>query len=114
MIAVIHADQAIDPILKVNLLQQVLEIGIQGSYCLEKAFGQPGMGQADKKIDAFTNWLNPASLSERDAAATKLKDFPDVRVPIANGKSGPQNRTPFRSSVGLDGCTAKRGPGNVC
>ncbi len=39
------------------------------------------------KIDAFTNWLNPASLSERDAAATKLKDFPDVRVPIATVKA---------------------------
>ena len=84
MIAVIHADRAMDPILKVNLLQQVLDTGIRGSHCLEKAFGRHLEWIKEARINAFANWLDPADstvANERKEAARKLESFPDLDSP---------------------------------
>jgi hypothetical protein len=102
MIKLIRADKDIDPILKFNLLQQVLDIGIQGSYCLEKAFGEHQKWIKQTRIAPITNWLNPGIASdssdgeerkeaekvasERDAAARKLGDFPDVGAAVESAR----------------------------
>ena len=81
MIAVIHADHAVDPILKLNLLQQVLEVGTRGSYCLEKAFGEHIKGIKQARVNAFANWLDPTDPTIDDArkqAAKQLDGFPNV------------------------------------
>jgi len=81
MIRVIHEDHAVpavDPILKLNLLQQVLEVGTRGSYCLEKAFGEHLKWIKEARIDAFANWLDPTDAAVDDArkqAARRLDGF---------------------------------------
>ena len=85
MIAAIQADHATDPILKVNLLQQVLETGVHGSHCLEKAFGPHLEWIREAKINPFANWLDPADstvASERKKAAEKLESFPAIDASI--------------------------------
>jgi hypothetical protein len=78
VIAVILEDHDVDPILKLNLLQQVLEIGTRGSYCLEKAFGKDLNGVKDAKVNTFANWLDstdPAAADARGEAAKQLGRF---------------------------------------
>jgi len=85
IIAAIQADHAMDPILKVNLLQQVLDIGVRGSHCLEKAFGRHLEWIKEAKINAFANWLDPVDstvANDRKEAARKLESLPDVDAPI--------------------------------
>jgi hypothetical protein len=74
----------LDPILKTNLLKKVLEAGVGGSYCLEKAFGRHLEWFKAAKIDASANWLDPKDAGAAEAraeAAKKLADFPDVDEP---------------------------------
>jgi len=81
VIAVIHAERAMDPILKINLLRQVLEVGSRGSYCLEKAFGRHLAWVKDAGINPFANWLDPtdaAAARSRKLAAEKWDSFPEV------------------------------------
>ncbi len=85
MIAAIHSDHAMDPILKANLLQQVLDAGARGSHCFEAAFGRHHEWIKEARINAFANWLDPLDLTvanERKEAAKKLEGFPDVDSPI--------------------------------
>ena len=85
IIAAIHSDHAMDPILKVNLLQQVLDSGARGSHCLGTAFGRHLEWIKEARINAFANWLDPSDstvANERKDAAKKLESFPDVDSPI--------------------------------
>lgn len=81
IIAAIHADHAIDPVLKVNLLQQALDTGTRGSHGLATAFGRHLEWIKAARINAFSNWLDPEDAevaNERKSAATKLQGFPGV------------------------------------
>ncbi len=84
MIAIIHADHEMDPILKINLLQQVLQTGVRGSYCLENAFDRHLEWFKETRINAFANWLDPTQSeinNTRNEAKRKLETFPDVDGP---------------------------------
>ncbi|NLF06476.1 MAG: hypothetical protein GX594_00635, partial [Pirellulaceae bacterium] len=81
MISVIHSDQSMDPILKANLLQQVLEVGVRGSYCLEKTFQGHCQWFNKERLNAFANWLDPndaVANQARTTTAKALEDFPDI------------------------------------
>jgi hypothetical protein len=83
MIAIIHKDQAMDAILKMNLLQQVLQTGANASYCLENAFARHLEWFKQSKINAFANWLEPtqSEINIRNEARRKLENFPDIDGP---------------------------------
>jgi hypothetical protein len=85
IISLIQADRAMDSVLKANLLQQTLEIGVRGSYCLDRAFHKHLEWFSENKINAFANWLDPAdaaAVKERENAAKLLETFPDVNAAI--------------------------------
>jgi hypothetical protein len=81
MVAAIAADREIDPFLKFNLLQQVLETGAKGSYCFATAFARQLDWIKEARINADANWLDPnskvTSASVRESAAKIIKTFPD-------------------------------------
>ena len=84
MISIVHADHAMDPILKMNLLQQIIQTGIRGSYCLENAFGRHLEWFKEAKINSFANWLDPTNAdgaNARKEAKRKLDNFPDIDGP---------------------------------
>jgi hypothetical protein len=84
MIAVVQVDRAIDPILKITLLERVLSTGIGGSHYLEKAFARHLEWIKSANIDTFANWLDPTNSDVarvRNEAEIKLRDFPDVVGP---------------------------------
>ena len=84
MLAVMRADTAMDPILRMNLLQRVLKAGSQGSYCLEKAFDGHVQWFREAKIDVLANWLDPddkQAAQTRRAAETCLQSFPEIGEP---------------------------------
>ena len=84
MISVLYAERTMDPILKINLLQQVLETGTRGSYCLEKAFAGHLAWIKEAGVNPFANWVDPTDLPgerNRKAAAEKLDSFPEVEGP---------------------------------
>lgn len=84
MIQAIHANDSMDPILKANLLQQVLEAGVRGSHCLKTAFQRHLKWFNQQRINSFANWLDPADVTvgiARSEAARKLSDFPDIVLP---------------------------------
>jgi hypothetical protein len=63
----------------------VLETGVHGSHCLEKAFGPHLEWIREAKINPFANWLDPADstvASERKKAAEKLESFPAIDASI--------------------------------
>jgi hypothetical protein len=81
MLAVLQADQEMDPILKTNLLEQVLETGTRGSHCMEKAYAAHLKWLKAAKIKPFTNWVDPehpVGIQTRVDAKRRLEDFPDV------------------------------------
>jgi hypothetical protein len=85
IIAILQADHAMDPVLKANLLQQTLEIGVRGSCCLDLAFRKHLEWFSENKINAFANWLDPddkPAVKERENAAKLLETFPDVNAAI--------------------------------
>lgn len=81
MVSVIQSDHNVDPILKLNLLQQLLQAGARGSHCLEKAFGRHLQYIKGARVNAFANWLDPtdaaASTARKDADKV-LRQFPDI------------------------------------
>ena len=113
MIQAIHADGSMDPILKANLLQQVLEAGARGSRCLQQAFQAHLDWFNQAKIDAFANWVDPADAAAAQArieAARKLDSFPDVAEP---GRAAAEDLkrsaiAALPSTVGWVGCHETR------
>jgi hypothetical protein len=85
IVAILSANRAMDPILRANLLQQVLEAGVRGSYCLEKAFGRHvAWFNSEARINAFANWLDPADKAAAEARAKAekaLESFPEIEGP---------------------------------
>ena len=84
MIQVISTNDSMEPILKANLLQQVLEAGVRGSHCLKTAFQRHLEWFNQQRINSFANWLDPADVTvgiARSEAARKLRDFPDIVLP---------------------------------
>jgi hypothetical protein len=107
MLQAINADHSMDPILKANLLQQVLEAGIRGSYCLQKPFQRHLEWFNQQKINVFANWLDPTDsmvAMARSEAARKLNDFPDIvepgRAAAEDSKTLRQRRLPEYRWVG--------------
>jgi hypothetical protein len=85
ILAAIHANHAMDPVLKVNLFQQTLDTAIRGSFSMEKAFGPHLEWIKEARIDVFANWLDPTDATVaniRNKAAAKLQRFPDVNAAI--------------------------------
>jgi hypothetical protein len=83
-------DREMDPILKVNLLQQTLAVAARGSHCLENAFAPHLQWSKETKIDPFVNWLdptNPAAAQNRIEAKKALAGLPDLAGSVRSLKS---------------------------
>lgn len=83
MLAEVNKNRDMDPILKVNLLQQLLDVGIRGSHFLENSFRHHLKLIKEAKINAVANWLDPFDVTvatERKKAAKMLQDLPAVDV----------------------------------
>ncbi|HEV2971294.1 MAG TPA: hypothetical protein VGY55_15065 [Pirellulales bacterium] len=81
IVKAIDENKEIDPILKVNLLRQTLEIGSRGSAVFERAFAKHSDALKDANVNPFANWLDPKdpdSPNQRVRAEQVLKDFPDI------------------------------------
>ena len=88
-----------DPILKVNLLQQVLDTGIRGSHCLEKAFGRHLEWIKEAKINAFANWLDPADsgvANERKEGRKEARELSGRRCADQGGGARHEDQAPTR------------------
>ncbi len=85
MIAVAHANQSMDPILKADILHELLTVGARGSHALEKAFGGHLEWFKKEGIRVQINWLDPDDREIADTRAEtgdKLHDFPDIDKPV--------------------------------
>ncbi len=75
-------DQQTDALLRVILLQQVIEIGRQGSSCLEVAFEPHRKYLNNAKLNMFANWLDPTDpegKAARERARWTLEHLPDLK-----------------------------------
>jgi hypothetical protein len=81
ILVAIHNDDGMDPILKADLLHEVLAVGRRGSHVLEKAWGDHQRWFTEQKIDFQANWFDPfdrAADSARSEARGKLSGFPSL------------------------------------
>jgi hypothetical protein len=98
MVAVLRADRAIDPVLKANLLQQVLDSGVRGSHCLEKTLGRHLEWLRNAGINFSANWLDPTDptvADDREKAERKLQGFPEVDSPTQAAAQDMKRRHPI-------------------
>jgi hypothetical protein len=79
----LHDDEKTEPLLRLILLQQVLETGGQGSQCFATAF-EPHRAHLDgAMVNIFANWLDPNdpdALAAHRQAERVLKSTPDVKA----------------------------------
>jgi hypothetical protein len=66
ILAELFSETQMDPILKLQLLEQVLRVGSQGSLCLAKAF-ESHMEQIETVQLGAINWIDPADVSALSA-----------------------------------------------
>ena len=81
IVRAIDESKQIDPLLKVNLLRQTLEIGSRGSTVFEQAFGKHLEKLTEQNVNPFANWLDPKdqdARGQRQRAQAALQGFPDV------------------------------------
>ncbi|HVX64363.1 MAG TPA: hypothetical protein VHC19_27315, partial [Pirellulales bacterium] len=83
MLLDVERQARMDPVLKVQLLQQVLKVARQGSLVLEHGFAKTAELLDGAKLDGTINWLDPIDANARKArrqAEELLKRLPDLRV----------------------------------
>jgi hypothetical protein len=80
MLKLIHEAPDIDPILRLNLLQQTHEIGRQGSLVFEKTFDDYAAILKRAEVNPFANWLDPSdedAKQQRKRAQEVMAKLPD-------------------------------------
>lgn len=83
MLLDVEGQARMDPVLKVQLLQQVLKVARQGSLVLEHGFAKTAELLDGAKLDGTINWLDPTDANAEKArrqAEEVLKRLPDLHV----------------------------------
>lgn len=83
MLEVVDKNAELDPILKAQLLLQVLSVARTGSLVLEHAFAKQFELLSDSAPDGTVNWLDPddkRAAKARKAAADLLRGLPDLHA----------------------------------
>ena len=95
-------EPAIDPILKLRLLQEVVEVGCKGSYYLARGLAPLRLQLSQSKVNPFANWLDPKDADsgrERETAGTELAKVP----PISSLRQAVETeKTSFSGPVGQE------------
>ena len=116
MLDKIHNEPGMDPILRLNLLQQTHEIGRQGSLVFEKTFDDYAAVLKGSRVDAFANWLDPANEEAKDQrrrAEEVIEKLPDFKKAVARAQTeGGKVRRPVGRSYRWVGWL-RRTPPNV-
>ncbi len=73
------SDLKIDPLLKLMLLQQTLDIATKGSYCLECAYRQQLKMLKDSKVSAVANWLDPENAEANVSRPQAVRELEALR-----------------------------------
>lgn len=84
------ADQEIEPILKAQLMQMVLDTACKGSHCFQQAFRKHLDALEGARLDPNANWLVPrddAAEKARRAAREALQRLPDLATAGAEAAS---------------------------
>ena len=66
----LHGDEEIEPVLKVQLMQLLLTVAREGSYCLHKALEAQAEILESARLDPGANWLDPDDPDGQKARAT--------------------------------------------
>jgi hypothetical protein len=81
MASAVHDHKDLDPILKVQLLLQVLSVAKTGSLVLDHAFAKYFDRLNDSGLDGTVNWLDPydkGAAKARETAAELLRRLPSI------------------------------------
>ena len=70
ILELLHVDKDMDPIIKVILMQRVLDSACKGSVTLQQAFGEDMAILARFTLDPTTNWFDPDDARAKNARAT--------------------------------------------
>jgi hypothetical protein len=100
IISVIASDPKLDPILKVILLQRVLEVACEGSESLRSAFESYRELFGSVAVDPSVPWMdlkNEDTRRTRELASELLNRLPPYQEVIKNAAA---NLTSFKSSLG--------------
>ncbi|QGJ70766.1 Hypothetical protein PBC10988_24640 [Planctomycetales bacterium 10988] len=73
--------QEVDPILRVEMMQKIIEVGSRGSLPFAEAFEAHKDALTSSGLDRITNWVNPEEKEaneQRKIAQTVLENFPSI------------------------------------
>ncbi len=82
----LQEDQRMEPILKLQLMTEILDVACRGSLCLAKAYGKDTSQLERAMVDISANWITPDDPAGRKAREAAQRLLARLEDPKAAGK----------------------------